>query len=577
MAIPFSKKLSKYYILGEKNRVQSAVKLLQDLGLFHISYVDAKLNLHAFESDILKETRVKNEIADFLGLNEKFKFRLMGKSKLDSKVIKRVQELGTLLIDTNKRKLALEEDLDSAIVLSKLGLRDITLLNYHDAKILLLMSKHDAKIDAIRKVEFKNKWFYLIDSSNAKESGKLERINIDNLLKEGKDDVNAIIQKLTNALGEMTLRYGRLKSEYRRLIGHYGESLQQLIDTVADEVIRKRAIRKIADEGKVFIISGFAPDDFKVHTVESNGFKVITADFAPQEAPTIKPTAPVINNFAFLTWLYGVPKYGEIEPSFTLMITFPLLFGAIVGDIGYGLVLLVGSLALYYLHPGFKKNLFWIFALSGVSSIVFGFLFGEFFGNLISIQPLLFYRLSNVLSLIFGSIFGGSVILSIAFVFNEINAILEKNRKSIISGSGWLLLNFMIFFEAISIYFYNSLNIYVAGILPLSIVLVGAGNLYEASQALNLFTNVVSYIRIAAVGLSSAMIAMLINLLGNALIGYSIFIAVIALVLLHLLNILLDALIAFLQSLRLEYVEFLSKFLNGGGTEYEPLEHVTKK
>lgn len=576
MAILFSKRLSKYYLIGERAKVMDAIKLLQNTGAAHINYVDTTFNLKSFESDVLSDSRAKNEILGFLELNKNFSVKKGGNKKVTGILLRKVKTLGVAIPDLERRSAFLESEVEKVVVLKRLGLVDLGLLNYR-SKISLLKSKHNETIKYIRKTEFDKQWFYLVDSETAQKNGKLELINTDSLLRFGVTKINYIEKELRRLIRRTKAKHTRLEAEYRDLFRDYGSSLSKVVYNLSDDIIRKKSIKKIADEGKVFIVSCFVPEDFNPKLLEDNGLKVIKADFSPKDAPTVKPRGAGIGNFAFLTWLYGVPRYNEVEPSFALLITFPLLFGAIVGDIGYGLVLLFGAIFLYRFHAGFRKNLFWIFTLSAVSSIFFGALFGEFFGNLIVIQPLLFYRLNNVLSLIFGSILGGSIILSLAFIFNEINAIIDRDKKHIIGGAGWLLLNSVILYEVVSLYFYGGLNAYAALAIPLAAIMIGVGQLYEVSQVLNLFTNVVSYLRIAAVGLSSIMIALLINQLGNALINYSIFVAIFVIAFLHLLNIVLDALIAFLQSLRLEYVEFLSKFLNGNGAEYEPLAHVEEK
>lgn len=576
MEILLPKRLDKYYIIGDRRRIEESVAALQDLGVFHINYVDANLKLKKFESDVSSDLHTKLIIEEFLELNKSFGFKYEKHYQAKNKTLRDAAAVVSDLHSVERELKRLSSKSEKLRVLDSLGIKDVSLLDYK-GKISVLWSKHREKIRCIRKTEFNNHWYYLVDAETAKTNRKLGIIITDTLKEPGLTTVSGLSKETERAVKKAAARKRRLMVKYKQILEEYGESLASWLTAVRDEVIRKRSIQKIADEGNFFIISCFAPKNFKMDVLASKGLKIIKSGFLPEEAPTVRKRGKLMKDFSFLTWLYGTPLYNEVDPSLSIAITFPLMFGAIVGDIGYGLVLMFGALAISRFHEGFKKNLFWLFFLSGIASIFFGFMFGEFFGNLVPLHPLLFYRLTNVMSLIFGSIIAGSIILSLAFVFNEIDAILGGRRNKIIGAAGWLLLNSFILYEVLLLYFYGVLNIYAALIIPIAAVFVAIGQIYETSQILNLFANVVSYLRIAAVGLASVMIAILINELGGALAAYSVIIAITIATVFHLLNILLDALIAFLQSLRLEYVEFLSKFLRGNGEEYEPLEHVKEK
>jgi vacuolar-type H+-ATPase subunit I/STV1 len=558
--------------MGDRKQASSVVQKLQDFGVFHIDYVDSNLKLRNFESDITSDLRTEHEIEEFLDFNKSFNFNQNRFVEPKRGIIRDATALISKLKNIEKEIKTLSKELDKLIILDKMRLKDLELLTFK-GKINLLTSKHEEKLIYIRKIEFKKRWFYLVDSGNTSITKRIEAVNIENLLHQANSNVQILLHSIRRSLTKTQSKRKKLLMQYKAMFENYGKYLEKRLTSLKDEVIRKRYIQKIADEGNVFIISCFAPKTFNINKIATSDLKIIQTVFDPQEAPTVQPRGRITGNFSFLTWLYGIPKYSEVEPSFSVAITFPLLFGAIVGDIGYGIVLLLGAFILSILHPGFKKNLFWIFILSAISSIFFGFLFGEFFGNLITIQPLLFYRLSNVISLIMGSVISGSVILTFAFIFNELNAIVSKNIRRIVGGSGWLLLNALVLYEVFLVYLYGTLNLYAALIIPVAAIFIAINQIYDTAQVINFFTNVVSYLRIAAIGLSSVMIAILINQLGNALLGVSIILSIIVLVTLHLLNIALDSLIAFLQSLRLEYVEFLSKFLSGGGKEYDPLKH----
>jgi len=96
------------------------------------------------------------------------------------------------------------------------------------------------------------------------------------------------------------------------------------------------------------------------------------------DAPPIRlKNPPIIRQFEFFTRLYGLPAYGEIDPTPLLAVTYTLLFGLMFGDVGHGLTLALLGL---YIHFGMGKPLGGILAVVGGASVVFGFLYGSIFG-----------------------------------------------------------------------------------------------------------------------------------------------------------------------------------------------------
>jgi V/A-type H+-transporting ATPase subunit I len=104
-----------------------------------------------------------------------------------------------------------------------------------------------------------------------------------------------------------------------------------------------------------------------------------------------------VRPFEEITKLYGIPHYNELDPTPLIAISFPILFGLMFGDVGHGLILLVGGLALGKLIKGNQsiKNVCWIMAACGVAAIAAGLLFGEFFGRSI-FAPLWFSPFEDV-------------------------------------------------------------------------------------------------------------------------------------------------------------------------------------
>ena len=103
-----------------------------------------------------------------------------------------------------------------------------------------------------------------------------------------------------------------------------------------------------------------------------------------ENAPVFYDNPWWVKPFEFIMQLVAPPRYREIDPSPILAIFFPLFFGIMVGDIGYGLLILAFALVIRHRYQAiaFAKNLADILIISSIPTIMFGFLFGEFFGDL---------------------------------------------------------------------------------------------------------------------------------------------------------------------------------------------------
>ena len=93
MGILLSKRLNKYYLIGEKRKANSVIKRLQDFGVFHINYVNVGLQLSAFKADALSDLRAKNEIEEFLAFSKKFGYAKKGSRPLKKGVLPLIRTL----------------------------------------------------------------------------------------------------------------------------------------------------------------------------------------------------------------------------------------------------------------------------------------------------------------------------------------------------------------------------------------------------------------------------------------------------------------------------------------------------
>jgi V/A-type H+-transporting ATPase subunit I len=316
----------------------------------------------------------------------------------------------------------------------------------------------------------------------------------------------------------------------------------------------------------------------------------------------IPPTKLINNNlfkpFESMVGMYGVPSYDEIDPTMFLAITYTLMFGAMFGDVGQGLVLLLAGFIMK-VNMG-RVNLGGVFERLGVSSIVFGFLYGSVFGSEKVINAMLIRPMEEINDVLVGAIIFGCIFLILGFIFGITNSIRRKDIERGFFGKDGLA-GFMFYIGAliliVSIVYKNPLLprtiwiIYFIFFLliillkePLANIIMGKKILFEAGAkdyfiessfevvetVLSMFSNTLSFIRVGAFALNH--VGLFVAFSAMASMAKSGVASVLILILGNVIVICLEGLIVFIQGLRLEYYELFSKYYEGGGVTFEPVK-----
>jgi len=281
--------------------------------------------------------------------------------------------------------------------------------------------------------------------------------------------------------------------------------------------------------------------------------------------------------FEVLSRLLPLPKYSSYDPTPMIGIFFPILFGMILGDIGYGAVLLLISLGLAKGFPRGRlvSDIGKILGVASIYTLVFGFLYGEFFGDLgelwLGLHPAWFDRGKAVLPM---AIFAVSVGVMHVLLGISLGALAELRRHhprkallklAMLTAVLLLVLTVVDFFYPQTWLSTGPLLIGVAILLP---VLIAAEGLLAPLELLKTMGNIISYVRIMAIGFSSVMLAVVANRLGGM--TGDVLAGIMVAGILHAFNLLLGVFAPTVHSLRLHYVEFFSKFLDLGGRRFEP-------
>jgi V/A-type H+-transporting ATPase subunit I len=379
---------------------------------------------------------------------------------------------------------------------------------------------------------------------------------------------------------ELQKELNHLDFSQKSLIHRYENFLVASQYSLEKEIEVAEAPLRLGATENFFWVTGWTPDrrveeiTSKVQAATSERVHITVENPGHNDLVPIRLDNPrMIRPFEFFLDLYSLPKYDEIDPTFFIFLSFPLFFGFMLGDIGYGIVTLALFLFLSKRYP--QAGLIKALVLSSISSILFGAVFGEFFGeelyHFVSREHDMMFLFGNkVHAILVYALILGIIHINISLVIGFLNELRHHGfRHAFLAKISWIIV------EAGAALLIAGLPALIGGIVMLigvSLIVLGEGatGLIELPA---IFSNVLSYARLMALGLASVALAAVINEFSFGFFhkgGISILFGVLILVAGHGINIGLGILGPFLHSLRLHYVEFFSRFYKGGGRPYIP-------
>lgn len=384
--------------------------------------------------------------------------------------------------------------------------------------------------------------------------------------------------------------------------------LMALADFYAIRIRRMNAEAMLSQSRYAFSLKGWIPaavsEEIKSEIEENFTAAVYLRDTEEGENhPIALKNRPFSKAYEILLKMFGAPNVGEVDPTPVLAPATFIFFGMMLSDIGYGILL---SLLCYHLVSknkvkGENRELCAMLFVSGISSTIWGFVFGGFFGNLLPAvtggkvnSPCLWFNpLDDPMKLLIWSMLFGILHLFVGMGIKMVNMIRQGDTiGAILDVVPWYLI-----VGGLAVYGgADSINpalaqpaLYVVMFGALVLVLTGGRkkkNIFAKffSGLLSLYDitgylgDILSYARVLALVLATSVIAMVVNdlgmMFGRSVFGYIAF-AIIA-IFGHTVNLALSALSAYVHSARLQYVEFFGKFFEGGGKFFDPLRLETK-
>ncbi len=407
------------------------------------------------------------------------------------------------------------------------------------------------------------------------------------------DKVKNVMEKIKEEIKEKEGKLANLEREGQNLFIHR-ENLMLLHDVLLNERGKIFSSHLLGETERVFYMEGWirSSDAEKLKSKlqpYTDAIEIYARAPLPEEEPPVilknpKPGKP----FELLTKLYGLPQRGSFDPTLPMAPFFFLFVGLCVSEAGYGLLAALLSLLLIkFAKPkGGLLQFLKLFTLLGVSTAILGALIGGWFGFPVS-ELMVLDPLQDPLSFLILALVLGFVQVWFGTLLNMINGIKNKlYLESIFAQGGWLLL-----LPTLVIYFQTKQSIW--GILSLvgasGIVFFGSpsrnpfarffGGLYSLYGISRYLADVLSYSRLLALGLATSVIAMVVNTLCQTALGIpwvGWLLAALIFIGGHLFNLGISFLGGFVHSMRLQFVEFFSKFFKSGGKPFSPFELESK-
>lgn len=382
----------------------------------------------------------------------------------------------------------------------------------------------------------------------------------DSLLKENQDldkeliSLNASLSGLTKKIYPELIALREMLNNYYQVLSLSKYAKKSEFFTLIEGWTLEKDLSKLKDSLK-----------------KIDGVEIFLENFDPKDAPTMPNHPKAVDPFYSIVSLMGPSSQGSIDPTLTVSLFFPLFFGMMLGDIGYGTIMLllavvfkkqVDSLFDSLLGKYFSR-FSWVLMVSGISSIMFGFFFGEVFG--FSITPLFFNRLENIETLLLSAFIIGLIHLNLGFLMKAVEDF-QKGLPKLVENLSWILLQIGAFTMFINF------NTGLALTLISFVFLLRGDGLESFLMVFILFGNIFSYLRLAAIGLSSVGIALAVNQLA----GMAGSARILVLLFGHTLTLIIGIFAPFIQAMRLHLIEFFTKFYEVGKRVFSPLKLTYK-
>ena len=558
----------------ESNLIKQNTKNIPIKDLKQVFHEVDKIKIYEEVNEIKKQEekinasiKESNSILEIINLMKGFKYdlKILNGNRIESFIIKKTKE-DEQFIENVKKEIDCElNELENSYI--------FTIEKHNKEKLANLANKDNINLIKIPNIE-----------------GKIEEIKNSHKIDREKEELITINHKLE-----------KLSKKYYPIVAN----LKEYLDI---EVKKSSIIPKVGSTDYITVIEGWIESkkisflEEKLNELASNQF--ILEKIKTTEEPPTKMENPVsFKLYEFFIRFYSMPKSSEIDPTIFFGIAFPIFFGLMVGDAGYGATFLLLSFWLIHRikHPPKKSHIprklskFVKTIISknslvmimkaimpgSIIAIALGIIFNEYFGFALPYSPL-FNVTKNVSTLLLISGWIGVGMVSFGFVLGAINALYNKKVKKAIGRIGWLLVAWGIVIVGLAVLHKESIGFsnleavgsYAAIVIGIILVLRSEGT-QSLMEIPSVISHILSYTRLVGILLASVILAQVINLIFVSSLSDSIPFIIGGLIILvfgQLFNIVIALFEGGIQGARLIYVEFFSKFFEGNGNMFRPFK-----
>ncbi|NCB92205.1 MAG: V-type ATP synthase subunit I [Clostridia bacterium] len=437
-----------------------------------------------------------------------------------------------------------------------------------------------------------------------------KKVRLEGFIKENTDE----IEKCRQVIEELAKHRDNLKlmEDYFRIRADKYEVLGQLPQTK-----------------QTFFISGYVPK-YVAERVASHMEEQFDAVVGVEELKEDEEPPVILHNNGFSESMegvvssFGLPKKGEVDPTTVMSFFYVFLFGLMLSDAAYGLIVMIACAVMLKKFPKMSTNMhksLKMFFWCGVSTLFWGVMFGGYFGDIVDvvgktffgvqlaegqslIPALWFVPLNDPMKMLMYSMLFGVIHLFTGLAMKGYMCLKDKKYMDFVCDVVfWFMLLLGLIFMLLSTELFASLAgaeiVFPAFVLTLAkaLAIVGAvGILFFSGRSSKNFgirialgaydlygitswlSDVLSYSRLLALGLATGVIASVVNQMGSVLAGSipGVIGFIIVFIAGHLLNLGINLLGAYVHTCRLQYVEFFGKFYEGGGKAFNPFRANTK-
>lgn len=426
-----------------------------------------------------------------------------------------------------------------------------------------------------------------------------------------KKPIDEAVAEVRARIAQIPAEIDEIDRKLSTVADKYSIKLIATRNAIHDRLEAMDAVPKFAQTDQIFIISGWLPEE-SVEAMEASladkfGNKVVLTvvdvreEHGEDDTPVSLHNSPFTRYFEILYMLSKYPRYGTVDPTIVFALFFPILFGMMVGDIGYGLIILVAGWIVHrkYAQKPMLNMIGFVLTIGGAWTIFFGIIYLEFFGDWIYRWLGLLNEEGELTKYILGTehstfkwpldriegftfmlavcLIIGWIHMGIGLIIGMVNGHREGNYKHVMEKGGLFLVltGVLMIIAKFGLGWWPAWLAAVGALLAIGgIVLGGIGaGMGGAIEAVVGAGNLFSYARLIAIGLASVIMANVANELAleQAKSGWvGVIIGVIVFILLQTLNIVIGVFSPSIHSLRLHLVESFGKFFEPARIKYEP-------